>query len=72
MFSVSTLKLKESYCIWVFLADENSHKKALKILFQQNFRIFKIRRILITPPNSNTPPELSTEKKKILFGNKGG
>ena len=71
MFSVSTLKLKESYCIWVFLADENSHKKALEILFQQNFRIFKIKRCLITPPNSNTPPELSTEKK-ILFGNKGG
>ena len=56
----------------MFLADENSHKKALKIVFQQNFRIFKIKRILITPPNSNTPPELSTEKKKILFGNKGG
>ena len=46
MFSVSTLKLRESYCIWVFLADENSHKKALKILFQQNFRIFKIKKVI--------------------------
>ena len=73
MFSVSTLKLKESYCIWVFLADENSHKKALKILFQQNFRIHTFNyskffyRSTLPPRKSIYEPKLGLVYTRIFF-----